>query len=115
MTDEKDGKDEWVMPAPIFRTTEGHRPARDEAADVPTEPGFRDDETVEMIESDDPAAAEVSAAQSVREKPLQRTAEKSGWAGSFFALISILIAAGIAIILAIAYFLFYYRGTDRTF
>lgn len=112
----------WVMPKPIFRSSEGHRPKAlaDSQEDIPTEPGFSDDETEEDIVLNttppDPDGAE--SAQSVRAttKTRVRHQKKRSGCAKAFGLVAGAIALSIfAIIAVVVYFLVFYKPAGTSF
>lgn len=141
--DKPDGS--WVMPEPIYRSTPGHTPKSsnmvDPAAEIPTEPGFSDDETIEDIDteipnaddiptepgfSDDdtiedidtgiPDADDVPTERPVKAKPAEPNPKKKrGCARSFLTVVSLIALAVIGVVIAVVYFLFYYKSADSTF
>ena len=93
------------MPEPVFRSSEGYDPRvrfRDLQADIPTEPGFRDED--EGADIAVPAAATPVAA-----KP------RGGCAKALLSVVGI-VGLIIALVAAlIIYLAFFYRGTDTSF
>ena len=109
-TDETEGlgrNDVWVMPEPVFRSTPGRRPGekRDPQIDIETEPvGF--------------AQTTETAAQTVRAKEERphRHKKKKGGCARFFTLLAVLIGLAIgSVVVALVYFLFYYRPSSTIF
>ena len=120
---------EWVMPEPVFRTTDGQTPVNlhnTEIQDEPgfsnavtaetevlpppgeesVEPGFRDAPTIETKgPAKDPEPVKVKAAAA---KP----AKKGGCAKSFFSTVLVIAIAVIAIVGALVYYFFYYHPAD---
>lgn len=96
---EKETDDGWEMPEPVFRSSTGFTPgSKDPGTDIP-ETG-------------------TSAPQSVRVKgtPSQRHKKKKGGCAKFFTLLAVLIGLLIgSAIVAVIYFLFYYRAPSTTF
>ena len=113
MTDEpaqrNEPADDWVMPEPVFRTTEGRRPGEvnDPQADIPTEPGFFD-------LSDQPNSGQAVRARTGELKPCY--VKKKRWClrtfGMFVAIIGL---SFFVIVVTLLYFLLYYRPVDTTF
>ena len=93
------------MPAPVFRTSKG-KPARrkdfeDSQAEIPTEPGFTDDEPDTLVSSR-PAEPTAPAPQAKR-------------GGCFRAILSAFGLIGFLILLVLGlliYFLIFYRPAD---
>lgn len=125
---------EWVMPEPVFRTTEGQKPLSLHETEIqdgvptvepgfsnavtaetevlpppseePVEPGFRDAPTIETKGLiKEPEPVKVKAAAA---KPTK----KGGCAKSFFSTVLVIAIAVIAIIAALVYYFFYYRPAD---
>ena len=132
---------EWVMPEPVFRTTEGQTPISLHetviADDVPTvEPGFREADTLETeglppTDEDILPAIEDSVEPGFRDAPTIETRgiladiepvkvkaapakpqKKSGCAKSFFSVVLVISIIALAIIAALVYYFFYYRPSD---
>ena len=115
---------EWTMPEPVFRSTEGYSPktalhsVQDE---IPTEPGFSDDETEEDIALPDSSEDEIDeekGGQAVRAstKTRIRHHKKKPGCAKTFGLIAGAIALSIfAIIAAVIYFLVFYKPADTSF
>ncbi len=115
---------EWTMPEPVFRSTEGFTPksaihsAQDE---IPTEPGFSDDETEENIalpDSPEETADEEKSGQSVRASTktrIRHSKKKAGCAKTFGLIAGAIALSIIAIIAAAIYFLVFYKPTDTSF
>ena len=109
--------DGWVMPEPVFRTTPGHTPKSvhltDPADEIPTAPGFSDDEdTIDTL-----VPGFVDVAETAADAPIKVTAappkpKKSGCARSFLTVVSLVALAIIGVVAALVYFLFYYKATD---
>lgn len=119
----KDAAEEWVMPAPIFRSSEGYTPktaSLDPQEDVPTEPGLggedTDDEIVvspsEEVKGGETPAQSVHASTKIR----IRHHKKKGGCAKVFGVIAGTIALSIfAIIAAVVYFLVFYKSADTSF
>ncbi len=136
-----DSPETWTMPEPIFRSTEGHTPAGIHATipadESTTAPGFHQAKTVETeglhqetdlhqaktIETEglppEPdihtaitAETEGLPAKSAKVKAAPEKPKKRGCAKTFLFTIG-LIGLGIAaVVIALVYFLFYYRPAD---
>lgn len=133
--------DAWVMPEPVFRTTPGHTPKvghlPDPAADFPTEPGFSDagetedlasPSTVDLSADDIPTEPGFSDAPTIEIEGLQAreaaenapikvastppTPKKRGCARSFMTVVSLIVLAVIGVVVALIYFIFYYKSAD---
>lgn len=109
-----ENQEAWVMPEPIFRSSEGRNLRakeidHDPQADLTTEPiGFR---TGEISMSG-------TSKQSVRvkEDSIQRHKKKKRGCAKFFGVLAILIGLVVGVIIAaVIYFLFYYRPAGNTF
>lgn len=120
---DKEQSEKWVMPKPVFRSSEGRTPrsvALDPQGDVPTEPGFHDKTTEEITvkpDAKEPVESE-QPAQSVREstKTRVRTPKKAGGCAKTFSLIVGAIALSIIAVVAILiYFLFFYTRAETAF
>jgi hypothetical protein len=102
---------EWKMPEPQFRSSEGHKPGQAVVSqdDLPTEPGFTDDKV---------NAEGVSSKQTVRAKTGDRkaryTKKKRGCAKTLGMIVGAIAFLAIAAVVALIYFLFYYRPIDTT-
>ena len=115
---------EWTMPEPVFRSTEGYSPktalhsVQDE---IPTEPGFSDDETEEDIALPDSSEDEIDeekGGQSVRASTKTRIRhhkKKSGCAKTFGLIAGAIALSIFAIIAAVIYFLVFYKPADTSF
>ena len=105
------------MPEPIFRTTPGRTPKSVhetlDAKEVTTQPGFTDEDFVDTIT---PESADVRPEPT--EKEVKVTAapvkpkKKRGCARSFLTVVSLIVLAVIGVVIALIYFLFYYRAAD---
>ncbi|MGH7890035.1 MAG: hypothetical protein ACRENF_05750 [Thermodesulfobacteriota bacterium] len=111
----------WVMPEPIFRTSPGHTPnavkQTDYADDITTQPGFTDEDMVDTLIPDFTDSAESPADEPVADDPVKVTAappkpKKSGCARSFLTLLSLIVLAIIGVVIALIYFIFYYKSAD---
>lgn len=123
---EKDTGEKWVMPDPIFRSSDGHTPktaALDPQKDVPTEPGF-DGEDAEVNVIVSPSGISPSGEVSDSDSPAQsvhastktrvRHHKKKGGCAKALGLIAGAVAlSAIAILIVLFYFLFYFRPTDQ--
>ena len=115
---------EWTMPEPVFRSTEGYTPksavhsAQDE---IPTEPGFSDDETEEAIalpDAPDETSDEEKGGQAVRASTktrIRHSKKRSGCAKTFGLMAAAVALSIFAIMAAIIYFFMFYKPTDSTF
>ena len=111
--------DGWVMPEPVYRSTPGHTPnsihQTDSADDITTQPGFADEDNIdslapELVQSEEPPAAKpvtVNAAPPAK--------KKGGCARSFLTVVSLITLAVLGVVIAVIYFLFYYKTADSTF
>jgi hypothetical protein len=136
-----DSPDKWTMPEPVFRSTEGHTPAGIHAT-VPadestTAPGFHQAKTVEtegLPPSPDfheaitaeteglPAESDFHQAKTVETEGLpSKTAKvkaspekpkKRGCAKTFLFTVGLIGLGLAAMVIALVYFLFYYRPAD---
>ena len=114
---------EWTLPEPVFRSSEGHTPKATMFVlqdDIPTEPGFSDDETEESIdlssEPDEPIEDDIH--QSVRPSSKTRIRhhkKRAGCAKTFGLLAGAIALSAIAIAVVLIYFLFYFRSGSTTF
>ena len=113
-TTSKDQNGEWVMPEPIFRSSEGFTPgAKSEAVtdEMETEPSAAEDaptldEQTEIF--DETAMNHVRAAPA---KPVVET-KGGGCAKSAMMTFAFIAFVTVAILTAAIYFLFYYGRTD---
>lgn len=115
---------EWTMPEPVFRSTEGFTPktamhsVQDE---IPTEPGFHDDETEEDIalaDTAEDATDEEKGGQAVRASTktrIRHPKKKSGCAKTFGVIAGAIALSIFAIIAAVVYFLVFYKPADTSF
>ena len=110
---------EWVMPAPVFRSTDGHTPksvAMSHEEEIDTENPDPDPLDITLDQSDEIANAETEEIPvfeeipSVRAKPEQK--KKGGCATSFLFTLGIIGFLATAIIIALVYFLFYAKPTE---
>ena len=110
MSDEQEPKvpsaTEWSMPEPVFRTSKG-RPARkddfeDSQAEIPTEPGFTDDEPDTLVTAR-PADEPNNATPKTKRPGCLRLIL------SVFGLIGFLILLVLGLLI---YFLVFYRPAD---
>lgn len=104
----------WVMPKPIFRSSDGYTPktakAEFEGDDIPTEITNRE-EMVDAKVSPDVSGEGVKAIVEDKD-PKAKRASKRGCASSFVLLISLIGLVAAAVIIALIYFLFYFRPTE---
>lgn len=105
--------DDWVMPEPVFRSSEGRKPGElppDPQSEIPTEPGFSDDD------GDD--ENEPSANQTVRartgDRKTRHIKKKRGCAKTFAMIVGTIAFVAVTLVAALIYFLFYYRPVDTT-
>ena len=116
--------EEWVMPKPVFRTSEGHTPSSAKSAysdDLPTEIANRDESEfakapseadtleTETTETDDGETTEDPVAKAAAQTTPKA---KGGCAKSFLFIVSMIGLAVVAIIIALIYFLFYYQPAE---
>ena len=108
--------DGWVMPKPVFRTTPGHTPKSghltDPADEIPTEPGFDDQDTIDTLVPDFVDISEPPAAAPVKVTAARPKLKKSGCARSILTVVSLVALAVIGVVAALIYFLFYYKLAD---
>lgn len=114
----------WTMPEPVFRSTQGYTPktaihsVQDE---IPTEPGFSDDETEEDIALPDTSEVKIDeekTGQAVRASTKTRIRhhkKKSGCAKTFGLIAGAIALSIFAIIAAVIYFLVFYKPADTSF
>lgn len=113
----------WVMPEPIFRSSEGHTPRTAQFGpqdDIPTEPGFSDETTDETIEipvvSEEPDVEEPHQAVRATTKTKIRHHKKRSGCAKVFGLIAGAVAVALtSIFLVLVYFLYFYRPAETTF
>ncbi|MFM9905136.1 MAG: hypothetical protein ACKVQJ_11270 [Pyrinomonadaceae bacterium] len=121
-SNEKPVNGEWAMPEPIFRTTDGRTPSSLHetvpADETPTAPGFRDAITVET-EGLPPASAEERdngtapiSAEPVKVKAAPAKSKRGGCAKTFLVILSLIGIVAIALIIAVVYFLVYFRPAE---
>jgi len=121
---------EWVMPKPVFRSSEGHTPKRapetDFSDDMPTEIANKDDSAfakpvpaseadtaeIETDTDDDKAGAPAAPKTSTVTPKAAEPSKKGGCAKSFLFIVSMIGLAVAGIIIALIYFLFYYRPAE---
>ena len=108
MSDEQDQKNgeiaAWSMPEPVFRSSEG-KPARKEAMvdpqeDVPTEPGFTDDEEDTLV---------LPRTETAPERPIAKKGGCLRMILSAFGLIGFLVLLVLGLLI---YLLVFYRPAD---
>ena len=101
--------EDWVMPEPIFRTTEGHTPGSVHETlasnEIPTEPGFREAITEETLGL--PPETEPVKVKAAAPKP-----KKRGCAKSFLVTLGLIGLAVAAVIAGLIYLLFYYKPAE---
>ncbi|MBK9528579.1 MAG: hypothetical protein IPO41_09725 [Acidobacteria bacterium] len=115
---------EWTMPEPVFRSSDGYTPktaihsVQDE---IPTEPGFSDDETeedislhetVESTTEDDKGGQAVRASTKTR---IRHPKKRSGCARTFGLIAGAIALSIFAIVAAVIYFLVFYKPADTSF
>ncbi|MEP6788716.1 MAG: hypothetical protein ABJB40_09820 [Acidobacteriota bacterium] len=135
---------EWVMPQPIFRSTEGHTPKTAPDAiyldDLPTEIANKDEsafaktlpDTIPSVDAnadggedpdavtDEAAAADADGVETDEYEVVQKTPPpappkaKGGCAKSFLFIVSMIGLAALAIIIAVVYFFFYYTPAETS-
>ena len=123
-TKQTDSPEKWTMPDPVFRSTEGHTPsgihATIPADESTTAPGFHQAKTVETAglppEPDfhEAITAETeglpSKAAKVKAAPVK--SKKRGCAKTFLLTVGLIGLGLAAVVIALVYFLFYYRPAD---
>ena len=122
MSDEPKSDDkpvgEWVMPEPVYRTSPGRPPKgvrqTDSADEIPTEPGFHNAPTLETegLPRDDEDETPTSESVKVMAAPLKP--KKRGCARSFLTIVSVVALAVISVVIALIYFIFYYKSADNS-
>ncbi len=113
----------WVMPEPVFRSSEGYTPktaARGRQDDIPTEPGFNNEDTEESLDISENVESvhEDDHHQSVRASTKTRVRhhkKRSGCAKLFGIIAGTIAVALTSILFVLVYFLFFYRTSDTTF
>ena len=123
MTDEAkpetETAEQWEMPEPIFRTSEGYTPKTatlDPQGDVPTEPGFADHQTENVIVlTDEPKEIDGGPSpQSVRastKTKVRHHKKRSGCAKALGVIAGAIVLSAVAIVVVLIYFLYYFRPT----
>jgi hypothetical protein len=110
--------DGWVMPEPVYRSTPGRSPGEihqtENTGDDTTQPGFIDQDNIDTLAPDFVEAEETPAAAPVKVTPATPKPKKSGCARSFFTVVSVIVLAAIGIVIALIYFLFYYKSADTS-
>ena len=114
---------EWTLPEPVFRSSEGFTPRSallGPQDDIPTEPGFSDDETEESIDlsAHPDEQAEDDIHQSVRPSSktrIRHQKKRTGCAKTFGLIAGAITISAAAIVVALIYFLFYFRSGSTTF
>ena len=120
MSDEPKSTDntvaEWVMPEPVFRTTPGHTPKsvhlKDPADEIPTEPGFNDQDTIDTLVPDFVDIKKTPVDEPIKVMAAPPKPKKSGCTRSFLTVVSLVAIAVIGVVAALIYFLFYYKSAD---
>lgn len=123
-TDEQPG-DEWKMPEPVFRSSEGYRPGSpriDPQEEIPTEPGFESEDSGEPAfgaqeDGQPPASEDEHPAQSVRAstKTRVRHKKKSGCAKTLGLIVGAVVLSMIAIVVALIYLAIFYVPAENSF
>lgn len=120
--------EDWVMPKPVFRTSEGSTPkgASNLPDDIPTEIANKDESTfakpepepdAETSEAEDGKDTADTAKEPIKVKaaaPKPKKSKKRGCAKSFLLTVGMIAFAVIALTAAVIYFLFYYRVADTS-
>lgn len=93
-------EDEWKMPEPVFRSTPGRDlRIKDSDKDIPTEPANKPEQMVRG-----------------KETPTQRHKKKKRGCARFFTMLAVLIGLVIgSAVVALVYFLYYWRPASTTF
>lgn len=129
---EQEAAEKWVMSEPVFRSSEGYTPktaAHDPQSEIPTEPGFSDDETEEDIDLSDAAIQEAGTSdedESDSEKPSQTVRaieqrkirhkkKKTGCARVVGVIAGVVALSAVAIVVLLIYFLLFFRAENTTF
>ncbi len=114
MTDEPGQQDvaadDWAMPEPVFRSSEGRKPGElphDPQGDIPTEPGFID-------QSEPPHGGPIVRPKTGERKP-RYVKKQRGCLRTFTMLVAIIAISLLAIVVTLVYFLLFYRPPDTTF
>jgi len=117
-------KSEWTMPEPVFRSTEGFTPksaVHSLQDEVPTEPGFSDDETEEDItlpDAPEEVAGEEASGQHVRASTktrIRHPKKRSGCAKTFGLVAGAIVLSVIGMIAAAIYFIVFSKPADTSF
>lgn len=103
--------DTWVMPEPVFRTSGGRTPKNTksefDADDIPTEIANRNESEVVVPQPDLSAENADEIAEVASEaKP------KRGFAKSLLVFVCLIGVVAAAVIIALIYFLFYFRSAE---
>ena len=105
----------WVMPEPVYRSSPGRTPktaAIDPESDIETEMPNSDQLDITLDQSEDLSNAETEEIPAVvRAAPIDKK-KKGGCAKSFLFIIATIGIIAAALLLAVGYFLFYYRPAD---
>lgn len=99
--------DAWVMPEPIFRSTEGHTPKR--STDLR---GAEEVDTLETDVTETDAPAVPFPDGSSLANPVEPPKKKGGCFRSLLFIVGTIALFAAAIIIALIYFLFYARPVD---
>lgn len=110
---------EWVMPEPVYRSSPGHTPKSakmaDPADEIPTEPGFTDEDNVDTLVPGFVDADDVPTERPIKAQPVELPKKKRGCARSFLTMVGVIALAVTGLVIAVIYFLFYYKSADSTF
>lgn len=82
------------------------------ADDIPTEPGFHDAPTVETEVLQPREAVEIPAGKPVKVAATPPKPKKRGCARSFLTVVSLIVLTVIGVVIALIYFLLYYKAAD---
>ena len=117
MSDEQNKNDPentpWVMPEPSFRSTEGFTPKSALVRDARDEPSEHETEDALSGEADLPKNMVVSESgepDTTSSKPKKR----GGCASAMLSVLGVIVAITLVILIAVMYFLFWYRPQDTT-
>ncbi len=109
---------DWTMPEPVFRTTPGRSPKNlhqtVDADDITTQPGFTDEDNIDTLPPDFADAGESPTVESIKVTPTSPKPKKRGCARSFLTVVGLIALAVIGIVIALIYFLFYYKSADTS-
>lgn len=110
--------DGWVMPEPVYRSSPGHVPKSihltDDAEDITTQPGFTDQDNVDTLVPDFVDAGETPTVDSIKVASAPPAPKKGGCASSILTVFGVIALAVIGIVIALIYFLFYYKSADTS-